>query len=81
MPDNEAPNHETIEARFGRNRALIDLAIAQLRQTGAPDSDKIPINMVASCAEGWPECDVPPWTIAYGPSPTIVTRSPNGMRT
>jgi hypothetical protein len=65
LPDNETPFHEIIEARFGRERALIDLTFGQLRQTGAPHSETLPLNVGAVVGEGWYEFDSPPWTIGY----------------
>ena len=69
VPDVESPHHEIIEARFGKERALINFTIAQLRQTRAPDSDKIPMHLIGLGEEGWPEFRVPPWTISDEPSP------------
>ncbi|MGD0680317.1 MAG: hypothetical protein ABSC94_33495, partial [Polyangiaceae bacterium] len=52
LPDNEAPFHEIIEARFGGERALIDLTLGQLRQTGAPYTETVPLNLGAVVGEG-----------------------------
>ena len=70
VPDEDHPIHEVIEARFGKERALVDLTIGQLRQTGAPATIAIPMTVVATGkGEGWPELSVGPWTIMYMESP------------
>lgn len=77
VPDDDAPIHEIIEARFAGRRALIDLTIGQLRQTGHPDAMKIPLCLVGT-GDGWPSFHVPAWTISYEASPhdpTVVASS------
>jgi len=69
VPEEEHPIHEIIEARHNGERALIDLTLGQLRQTGIPDSDKIPLTVMANLKKGWPDLQAPPWRIAYMDSP------------
>lgn len=68
VPDEEDPIHEVIEARFAGKKALIDLTIGQLRQTGHPDAMKIPLSLVGT-GDGWPSFRAPGWTISYEASP------------
>lgn len=78
VPDEEDPIHEIIEARFAGQRALIDLTIGQLRQTGHPDAMKIPLSLV-STGDGWPSFHAPGLTISYeaSPHPPAVIASSN----
>jgi hypothetical protein len=68
LPDDEHPIHEVIEARFGRERAIVDLTIGQLRQTGDPDAHRIPYALVA-LGDDWPALEGDTWTFFYEASP------------
>jgi hypothetical protein len=70
VPDEEAPMHQIIWAKSGGETFLIDLTIAQLRETGAAGCDSIPLAVVVECgSEVWPFIEKGPWEIGYEASP------------
>jgi hypothetical protein len=70
VPDEEAPMHQIIWAKANGETYLIDLTIAQLRETGVAGCESLPSAIVVECgSEVWPSLDKFPWNLTYEASP------------